>query len=102
MKIIKQGSNLPVKTFECECCGCIFKANSSEYIINKNEGNIEFSCPCPNCSLITNKEFVSKNPYEKYVYYYDNYNNKTKREINPQWLIWEKTYGLPLSLCDEE
>lgn len=53
MKIIKKGDiakSREVKQFECKRCGCIFEADSSEYIqIGWTVLGSEFSCSCPTC-----------------------------------------------------
>lgn len=53
MEIIRQGNllrTLKIKTFECPACGCMFKADNTEYDYAGMQYNQEYyKCPCPTC-----------------------------------------------------
>lgn len=52
MEIIKRGKHeesKTVKVFKCPDCGCIFKADNSEYITEVDENLVIHYCKCPEC-----------------------------------------------------
>lgn len=62
MKIIKNGQyKRDTVEFECSNCGCIFKADATEYVpASQTEmihDNIIASCTCPWCKKIAYKHY---------------------------------------------
>lgn len=53
MEIIKEGDISRLKhtrRFECDDCGCIFKADNTEYVCCGSQYNISYyKCDCPTC-----------------------------------------------------
>lgn len=54
MKIIKEGNTVKLtKVFKCKKCGCIFKADKSEYSATPQMGVMMglpcYECKCPTC-----------------------------------------------------
>lgn len=52
MEIIKHGKHeesKKVEVFRCSACGCIFKADKSEYKIEVDENLVVHYCKCPEC-----------------------------------------------------
>jgi hypothetical protein len=58
MEIIKAGDLSLLKkpkTFECPYCGCVFKANNTEYTYSGSQYNISYyKCECPTCENMVN------------------------------------------------
>ena len=59
MNIIKQGKILGItKTFKCDNCGCIFKAERGEYVASSqmevmHDDLPAYKCKCPCCGIMT-------------------------------------------------
>lgn len=51
MRIIKPGK-VPVKTFKCDVCGCLFEASRKEFAIWNPMCGGAASCRCPECGEI--------------------------------------------------
>ena len=59
MEIIKQGNlNLAkaIRTFRCDKCGCVFKAEKGEYQIRSHYNDTLFVCECPTCHVTAYEE----------------------------------------------
>lgn len=56
MEIIKKGNINAIKgsiPFECERCGCIFKADKDEYkTMFDYSDNLIYLCHCPTCRFV--------------------------------------------------
>ena len=52
MKIIKYGDKnklLKIKTFNCDCCGCLFEADNTEYKVDSQYNETYYYVRCPVC-----------------------------------------------------
>ena len=61
MEIIKKGEIERVeetKMFECKRCGCVFKADRSEYISDQHYDEFYYTCTCPTCGKTVYQEDI--------------------------------------------
>ena len=61
MEIIKKGEIERVeetKMFECKRCGCVFKADRSEYISGQHYDDFYYTCTCPTCGKTVYQEDI--------------------------------------------
>lgn len=60
MKIVKEGNpnwNKKPKEFTCRYCGCVFVADSNEYVVDTWRNTKTYTCNCPCCD---NKAYLEE------------------------------------------
>lgn len=68
MKVLKEGDRdraklyvYQTRRFECDCCGCVFEADKSEYESASQYNDISYFCKCPCCGKTNANEVIMRN-----------------------------------------